>query len=34
MLPVKRFVNFIEQNSLFTAANQILAAVSGAWIRY
>jgi tRNA(Ile)-lysidine synthase len=29
MLPVKRFVNFIEQNSLFTAANQILAAVSG-----
>ncbi|MES2064095.1 MAG: tRNA lysidine(34) synthetase TilS [Bacteroidota bacterium] len=29
MLPVKRFVNFIEQNSLFTPANQILAAVSG-----
>jgi tRNA(Ile)-lysidine synthase len=29
MLPVERFVNFIEQNSLFTPANQILAAVSG-----
>jgi tRNA(Ile)-lysidine synthase len=29
MLPVKRFVDFIEQNSLFTPANKILAAVSG-----
>ncbi|MEB0261645.1 MULTISPECIES: tRNA lysidine(34) synthetase TilS [unclassified Mucilaginibacter] len=29
MLPVKRFVDFIEQNSLFTPANNILAAVSG-----
>jgi tRNA(Ile)-lysidine synthase len=29
MLPVKRFVDFIEQNNLFTPANKILAAVSG-----
>ncbi|GGH17091.1 tRNA lysidine(34) synthetase TilS [Mucilaginibacter phyllosphaerae] len=29
MLPVKRFVDFIEQNSLFTPACKILAAVSG-----
>jgi tRNA(Ile)-lysidine synthase len=29
MLPVKRFVDFIEQNTLFTPANKILAAVSG-----
>ncbi|MET3978445.1 tRNA(Ile)-lysidine synthase [Mucilaginibacter sp. UYP25] len=29
MLPVKRFVDFIEQNNLFAPANNILAAVSG-----
>jgi tRNA(Ile)-lysidine synthase len=29
MLPVKRFVDFVEQNNLFTTGNQILAAVSG-----
>src|SRR6478735_11360084 len=29
MLPVKRFVDFIEQNSLFTPSDTILAAVSG-----
>jgi tRNA(Ile)-lysidine synthase len=29
MLPVKRFTNFIEQNSLFKADSKILAAVSG-----
>lgn len=29
MLPVNQFVNFIEQNSLFTPAAKILAAVSG-----
>ncbi|QHS54507.1 tRNA lysidine(34) synthetase TilS [Mucilaginibacter sp. 14171R-50] len=29
MLPVKRFVEFIGQNKLFTPANKILAAVSG-----
>ncbi|QEM13834.1 tRNA lysidine(34) synthetase TilS [Mucilaginibacter rubeus] len=29
MLPVNQFVNFIEQNSLFTPATKILAAVSG-----
>lgn len=29
MLPVNRFVDFVEQNSLFTSANKILAAVSG-----
>ncbi|RYU86936.1 tRNA lysidine(34) synthetase TilS [Mucilaginibacter terrigena] len=29
MLPVKRFVDFVEQNSLFTPAGKILAAVSG-----
>ena len=29
MLPVKRFVEFIEQNSLFTPASKVLAAVSG-----
>jgi len=29
MLPVKRFVDFIEQNSLFTSSGKLLAAVSG-----
>ncbi|HEX8020659.1 tRNA lysidine(34) synthetase TilS [Mucilaginibacter sp.] len=29
MLPVNQFVNFIEQNALFTPATKILAAVSG-----
>jgi len=29
MLPVKKFIDFIEQNSLFTAGNKVLAAVSG-----
>ncbi|MFD0793167.1 tRNA lysidine(34) synthetase TilS [Mucilaginibacter litoreus] len=29
MLPVKRFTEFIEQNSLFTPASKIMAAVSG-----
>jgi tRNA(Ile)-lysidine synthase len=29
MLPVKQFVNFIEQNTLFTPNSNILAAVSG-----
>ncbi|WP_121808641.1 tRNA lysidine(34) synthetase TilS [Mucilaginibacter kameinonensis] len=29
MLPVNQFVNFVEQNSLFTPATKILAAVSG-----
>ncbi len=29
MLPVQRFVKFIEQNNLFTAQNRILLAVSG-----
>ena len=29
MLPVKQFVNFIEQNTLFTPNSKILAAVSG-----
>jgi tRNA(Ile)-lysidine synthase len=29
MLPVTRFVNFIEQNALFTPGSKILAAVSG-----
>ncbi|WPU98640.1 tRNA lysidine(34) synthetase TilS [Mucilaginibacter sp. cycad4] len=29
MLPVNQFVNFIEQNSLFTPSTKILAAVSG-----
>ncbi|HEY9195041.1 MAG TPA: tRNA lysidine(34) synthetase TilS [Mucilaginibacter sp.] len=29
MLPVNQFVNFIEQNGLFTPATKILAAVSG-----
>ncbi|RFZ91895.1 tRNA lysidine(34) synthetase TilS [Mucilaginibacter conchicola] len=29
MLPVKRFVDFVEQNGLFTPAGKVLAAVSG-----
>ena len=29
MLPVKQFVDFVEQNKLFAPANKILAAVSG-----
>jgi tRNA(Ile)-lysidine synthase len=29
MLPVKQFVDFVEQNKLFVPANKILAAVSG-----
>ncbi|GAA3969292.1 tRNA lysidine(34) synthetase TilS [Mucilaginibacter dorajii] len=29
MLPVTRFVNFIEQNALFTPGSKVLAAVSG-----
>src|ERR1700712_5147534 len=29
MLPVNQFVNFIEQNALFTPGTTILAAVSG-----
>jgi tRNA(Ile)-lysidine synthase len=29
MLPVARFVNFIEQNALFAPGNKVLAAVSG-----
>jgi tRNA(Ile)-lysidine synthase len=29
MLPVARFVNFIEQNALFTPGSKVLAAVSG-----
>jgi hypothetical protein len=34
MLPVNRFNQFITKNQLFDSNSVVLAAVSGAWIRF